>query len=103
MSTFLGAVFIPFALGLVASLVYRRAGRVAALGLVVVPVGYFLAAWALAPSEPGERSDCGEYLGRWWEPWTVGALAVLGVAAWAIGAGLGRWGSRVFVRGAASP
>ena len=93
MATFLGAVFVPFAAALAGGLLLHRPGRVILAGVVVVPAAWFLIAWGTAGSERGDCSDCGEYLGRYWEPWTAAALAVFGIVAWALGAGIGAWAS----------
>src|SRR6266851_7632128 len=57
-------------------------GLVLALGLVLVvylrsPIDY--------AHDRNGCSDCGEYLGRWWEPTVVGFFAVVGYVAWVVG------------------
>jgi hypothetical protein len=44
---------------------------------IAVPLAVFVAAFLAADAEPGQCSDCGLYLGRYWEPWVVAFAAVL--------------------------
>jgi hypothetical protein len=44
---------------------------------IAVPVAVFVAAFLSADDERGQCSDCGLYLGRYWEPWVVAFAAVL--------------------------
>ncbi|HEV2590697.1 MAG TPA: hypothetical protein VGU02_02270 [Gaiellaceae bacterium] len=83
---------IPFAIAAAASSLSRRWRLVIAAGLVPVAA---LFAWAYlgAPHQydPAEGcSDCGEYLGRWWEPDLVAFFAICGYTAWLAGVGAGR-------------
>lgn len=75
----LGAV-----LGLVAGTSLRRTLALLALG-VALAFALVLFAYLSAPTDSRESncSDCGMYLGRWWEPWFVGFIAVANLLAWA--------------------
>jgi hypothetical protein len=56
----------------------RRAPlRVLVGGGIAVPLAVFVAAFLSADEERGQCSDCGLYLGRYWEPWVVAFVAVL--------------------------
>ena len=62
--------------GLLLSL--RRAPVPALLGGgIAVPLAVFVAAFLSADDERGQCSDCGLYLGRYWEPWVVVFVAIL--------------------------
>jgi hypothetical protein len=54
-----------------------------------VPIVWFALGYLTADETRGGCSDCGDYLGRWWEPWLIAIFAFVGVVTWAIGAGLG--------------
>jgi hypothetical protein len=47
------------------------------VGGIAVPLAVFVAAFLSADDERGQCSDCGLYLGRYWEPWIVAFAAVL--------------------------
>ena len=44
---------------------------------------------APADSEGSGCSDCGYYLGKYWEPWLIVILAVLGLLLFLVGAVVG--------------
>lgn len=84
----LGAVLV-FLLGLRGT----RWGVLLALP-VLVGTAFMLAVYLAAPTEPrSDCSDCGEYGGRYWEPWlavSFGVFAMLSSwAAAALGRGIG--------------
>jgi hypothetical protein len=85
----LAGLLIPFFVALALMLLLRRRSVVVALGFVLVPIVLFALGYLTADETPGSCSDCGEYLGRWWEPWVIAIFAFVGVATRTIGAGLG--------------
>ena len=90
----LGIVLIPAAVASVPAFILarnaRRLATVAASG-VVLAAAFALVAYFRAPRAhaPHGCSDCGLYLGRWWEPGVILAVAVFGLVGWVIGVGLG--------------
>lgn len=63
----------------------------AAIGLLV-PCGVMVDAWLTSPlsSAPYNGcSDCGNYLGHWWEPWFALFFGIFGYGVWLAGVGLG--------------
>src|SRR5712691_5644839 len=86
----------PFAVAAVLAAVWPRSWRrwVPLLGLgVVLACGFVVYAYfSAAPDYARDRngcSDCGEYLGRWWEPSLVAFFAVGGYLAWVVGLAVG--------------
>ena len=86
----------PFVVGLVATSVTRirwpkngpwmtLMGLVLAVGLVVL--AYYQSPPSSAPYDG--CSDCGNYLGRFWEPQSTVFLAVIGYGLWLLGVGGG--------------
>ena len=66
-----------------------RTGGLAALA-VVLAVAVVLYAFFSAPTDPTKAcSDCGKYLGRWWEPRLVAAILGANVVAWVVGVLMG--------------
>ena len=88
MTVFLYGGGLTFALSLVVGVLFARGRRrllvSVALG-VVLALLYFPIAYALAGEEPGACSDCGHYLGRWWEPWFVALIAAWNYVVWLAG------------------
>lgn len=89
----------PFVVGLVATaLIWTLRPKsgpwmVAAAGLVLA-LGFVVFAYDEAPSSSAPYngcSDCGNYLGRFWEPQLTVLLAVIGYGLWLLGvrAGIG--------------
>jgi hypothetical protein len=78
-------------LGLALGLLVQGPGRAAAL-LLAAAVAFILWPYLSAPTDdpPTGRSDCGEFLGRWWEPGVVGFILILNLLACGVGAFLGR-------------
>ena len=70
----------------------RRGALWAALAGLGLAVFYVLSAYFSAPPSsapwPG-CSDCGVYLGRWWEPYFVLFIVGWGFAVWLLGVGAG--------------
>jgi hypothetical protein len=81
--------------GLLISFIAARrlgAGLVVGLGFVLALI-VFMLAYLAAPTtyeETGGCPDCGEYLGRWWEPWLVAYSLVLNLLGWMMGVAAGR-------------
>ncbi|HEY8192687.1 MAG TPA: hypothetical protein VIF36_02070 [Gaiellaceae bacterium] len=83
---------IGFGLGFVPALLFARSLARAALfvllGFVLV-AALFGFAWLTAPTSPGEAdfacSDCGMWLGRWWEGWLVLYLGGVALVGWCLG------------------
>jgi len=100
---FLGIVLIPAAVASVPAFVLarnvRRLAAVAASGAVLAAV-FVLVAYLRAPRAhaPHGCSDCGLYLGRWWEPGVILVVAIFGVIGWATGAGIGATARRLLRR-----
>ena len=96
---FLAIVLIPAAAASVSSfLLARNIARLAAIagaGLVLAAVFVFVV-YLRSPTAHAPRgcSDCGLYLGRWWEPGVILVVVVFGLAGWLGGVGVGataRW------------
>lgn len=68
----------------------RRVAAIAALGLAFAAV-FALVVYLRSPSAhaPHGCSDCGLYLGRWWEPGVVLVVDTFGLAGWTAGVGVG--------------
>ena len=85
-------VGIGFALGFLPALLWARtvarAALLVVLGFALVG-GLFGFAWLTAPASPEEAdyscSDCGMWLGRWWEGWLVVYLGGLILIGWCLG------------------
>lgn len=86
----------PFAAGFLATVLIRipwpksglwmaAAGLVLAVGFVVMQ--YYESPLSSAPYNG--CSDCGNYLGRFWEPQLTIFLAVIGCGLWLLGVGAG--------------
>jgi hypothetical protein len=82
-----GGLVFGFIVGLLVS-----SGRLAAGLVFTAAVAFVLWAYFSAPTdEPPEGcSDCGEWLGRWWEPGVVGIVLIFNLLACGAGAFLGR-------------
>jgi hypothetical protein len=89
-ATLLIVAMIPFLVAALAAAVTRRPALTALAGLLLVPAVVFAIGYASADSTQGSCSDCGEYGGRYWEPWVIGFFALVGSLAWGIGAAVGR-------------
>ena len=96
----LGIVLIPAAVASVPAFILarnaRRLAAVAASGAVLAAV-FVLVAYLRAPRAhaPHGCSDCGLYLGRWWEPGVVLVVAVFGLGGWIGGAAVGALARRL--------
>jgi hypothetical protein len=57
----------------------------------VLAIGLFVASYLGSPSggPPEDCSDCGLYWGRWWEPWLVAEVTLIGLIAWQLGVSTG--------------
>lgn len=76
--------------GVLVGIAFRptRGAQVALGGVgLALAVALFVAAYLRAPSggPPEGCSDCGEYLGRWWEPWVVVTLLLANLVGWLAG------------------
>jgi uncharacterized ion transporter superfamily protein YfcC len=93
-------VFVaPFLVGLLLSLLWPH--RLGVLGVgVALALLWIVAVYLRAPTsaEEAQCSDCGEYLGRWWEPWLVAMFAVFGLVMWLVGGMTGQAVRRRFIR-----
>ena len=86
----------PFVVGLIATALIRirwpkNGPWMAAAGLVLA-IGYVVLAYSQSPPSSAPYngcSDCGNYLGRWWEPQFTIVLAVIGYGLWLLGVGAG--------------
>jgi hypothetical protein len=85
-------VGIGFALGSVPAFLFGRSVARAALLLLlgfVLVAALFGVAWLTAPTSPDEAdyacSDCGMWLGRWWEGWLVLYLGGVALVGWCLG------------------
>lgn len=78
-------------LGFLAGRFVARGRYVMALA-VLAAVGFLLWQYLAAPTDaaPEGCSDCGEYLGRWWEPGLVLIVLFFNLLAWSVGASAGR-------------
>ena len=94
---FLEIVLVPTAVASVSAFLLarniRRLAAVAGAGLVLAAV---FVVYLRSPTAHAPRgcSDCGLYLGRWWEPGVILVVVVFGLAGWLGGAGVGaiaRW------------
>jgi predicted permease len=92
---------LAFVLGAVSATVFARGRRETWLLVAVgaaVALAYFGYEWAQAPANSEEAdyscSDCGQWLGRYWEGWLVLFIAITNWLGWtagvAVGAGLRR-------------
>ena len=93
---FLGIVLIPAAAASVSAFLLarniRRLAAVAGAGLALAAV--FVVYRSPTAHAPHGCSDCGLYLGRWWEPAVILVVVVFGLVGWLGGAGVGataRW------------
>jgi hypothetical protein len=62
-----------------------------AFGVGLALIG-FVVIYLKSPStyeETGGCSDCGEYLGRWWEPWLVVQMLAINLIGWIVGVAVG--------------
>ena len=88
MTVFLYGGGLAFGLSFMVGLLFARDPRrllvSVALGAVLALL-YFPMAYAFAGEEPGGCSDCGHYLGRWWEPWFVALIAAWNYVVWLAG------------------
>ena len=78
-------------LGTMIARTWSRWAVVLAIGLLLVVA---LFAWAYLTASVDYQhsngcSDCGNYLGRWWEPGFVAYLSIIGYTLWTLGASLG--------------
>jgi len=86
----------PFVLGFVATVLSRirwpkNGPWMAAIGLVLA-VGFVALQYYQSPPSSAPYngcSDCGNYLGRFWEPQFTIFLAVIGYVPWLLGVGAG--------------
>src|SRR5207247_786132 len=91
---FLAIILVPAAFAAVSAFLLARNIRalaaVAAAGLVLAGA-FVLVVYVRAPAAhaPHGCSDCGLYLGRWWEPGVVLVVAVFGLAGWLAGSATG--------------
>jgi hypothetical protein len=83
---------LALVLGVVAAAILARSRRsIVALVLVgaAIAFGFFAYAWLEAPrnSEDADYScsDCGQWLGRYWEGWIVLFFAVVNWIGWTLG------------------
>jgi hypothetical protein len=86
----------PFVVGLVATVLLRirwpKNGRWVAVAGLVLAVGFVVSQYYLSPlsSAPYNGcSNCGNYLGRFWEPQLTIFLAIIGYGLWLLGVGAG--------------
>lgn len=86
----------PFVLGLVATVLIRirlpKNGPWMVVTGLVLAVGYVVSAYYQSPSSSAPFdgcSDCGDYLGRFWEPEFTIFVAVVGYGFWLLGVGTG--------------
>ena len=86
----------PFVLGLVATALarirWRKNGPWMALARVVLAFGFVVLSYYRSPPSGAPYdgcSDCGNSLGRWWEPEFTVFLAVIGYVLWLLGVGAG--------------
>jgi hypothetical protein len=81
---------IAFVLALAVGTSWRRSTGLVLLGLSL-SVAWLLFAYSQATpeDEPPNCSDCGIYLGRWWEPGFVLFILGTNLIAWTIGVLLG--------------
>ena len=88
MSVFLYGGGLASALSFTVGVAFLRGRRQllpgTALGLVFALL-YFPVSYAVAGSEQGACSDCGYYLGRYWEPWFVAFIAAWNYIVWLAG------------------
>ncbi len=97
---FLAIVLVPAAVaGFSAFLLARSFRKLAALagtGLLLA-AAFVLVVYLRAPPAHGPHgcSDCGLYLGRWWEPGVVLVVAVFGLGGWIGGAAAGALARRL--------
>jgi hypothetical protein len=93
----------PFIVGaLVGAAVARGRWTTAAAAGLGVGLAFGVVLWAYYSAPPSSApyngcSDCGNYLGRWWEPNFVMFLLVVGYFFWVLGIGAGA-GVRSLVR-----
>ena len=81
-----------FVLGaVVAFMTPWRTPALIALGLFL-PLLAVVASYLVAPANArgSDCSDCGQYVGRYWEPWTAAFLGVMALVAWIVGIGVAR-------------
>jgi chromate transport protein ChrA len=106
--TFVAIVLVPAAVAGVSALTLAqsilRFAAVAGTGLLLA-VAFVLAVYLRAPTAhaPKGCSDCGLYLGRWWEPGVVLVVAAFGLAGWLAGSATGALARRPLGRKLAHP
>jgi hypothetical protein len=83
-----GPALVGGLLGIGTRFSWRRVRLLMVAGLVLV-LGFVLVVYLRSPIDYAHDrngcSDCGEYLGRWWEPGLVVFLAVVGYILWNLG------------------
>lgn len=100
---FLAIVLAPAAVASASAFVLARTVRrltaVAGSGLVLAAV-FVLVVYLRAPTAhaPHGCSDCGLYLGRWWEPGVIVVVVSFGLGGWVAGTTVGATARRVFRR-----
>ena len=105
---FLAIVLVPAAVSALSAFVLARniarLAAVAATGLFLA-AAFVLVVYLRAPTAhaPHGCSDCGLYLGRWWEPGVVLVVAAFGLAGWFAGLGTGALARRLIGRSPSYP
>ena len=86
----------PFVVGLATTalirILYPTNGHWMAVTGLVLAVGFVVLAYYQSPPSSAPYngcSDCGNYLGRWWEPQFEVFLAVVWYGLWLVGVGAG--------------
>ena len=77
-------------LGATIARTWSRWAFVLAIGVILV-AALFACAYLSAGADYQHRtcSDCGYYLGRWWEPGFVAYVTIIGYVFWTLGAAVG--------------
>lgn len=77
----------------------RRLAAVAVSGLVLAAV-FVLVVYLRSPTThaPHGCSDCGLYLGRWWEPGVIMVVVTFGLGGWVAGTAVGATARGLFRR-----
>jgi hypothetical protein len=63
-----------------------------ALAGILLAFGFVVCSYYESPSSPAPYdgcSDCGNYLGHWWEPQVTVFLSAIGYGLWLVGVGAG--------------
>lgn len=85
-------------LGAMIARTWSRWAFVLAIGVILVAA---LFAWAYLSAgvdyQHRSCSDCGYYLGRWWEPGFVAYVSIIGYVFWTLGASVGA-AARMIIR-----